>query len=362
MSSLFFYGTLRHAELLSIVLGRPIDMQKARLDKASVYSVERGRYPRLVLGTDGTACGVVVHNLTPEDLARLTFYEGGFDYYLHPVETSIGPAKVFLGPELAEENPQPWDLAEWEKSWAALTCEAAREAMRLYGQKTPQDLARMMPAILTRASARLRGKEHPTGRKAEVEIHARDLRYADFFALEEMTLQVENHAGGFGPKLKRAVFLGMDAAIVLPYDPVRDRVLLIEQMRMGPLGRNDAGCWQFEPIAGHVDPGETPRQAAMREAREEANLTLSHLESVAECYPSPGACSEFYYIYVGLADLPDGIEGISGLAGEGEDIRSCLLSFEELMERCDADALSVAPLYVAALWLARHRDRLRNMA
>ncbi len=362
MTSLFFYGTLRHAPLLRIVLGRFIEIHAAQLENASVYSVAQGRYPRLVLGTSDTADGVVVYDLTQEDIARLNYYEGGFDYHLQQVETSIGPAQVFVGPDLNEEHPQHWDLRAWEENWADLTCEAAREAMRLYGQKTPQDLARMMPAILTRAASRLRAKDNPTGRKAEVKIQERTLPYADFFALEEIHLQVENHAGGLGATHKRAVFLGMDAAIVLPYDPARDRVLLVEQMRMGPLGRNDAGYWQLEPIAGHVDPGETPPEAARREAREEANLTLSHLESVAECYPSPGGSSEFYYIYVGLTDLPNGIEGISGLAGEGEDIRSCLLSFDELMQKCDRDELSVAPLYVAALWLARHRERLRKMA
>lgn len=61
--------------------------------------------------------------------------------------------------------------------------------------------------------------------------------------------------------------------------------------------------------------------------------------------------------YVGEADLPDGSEGVSGLDVEQEDIRSHLLSFDRLMELCDAGALDTSPLYLSALWLARHRER-----
>ncbi|MCB2157335.1 MAG: NUDIX domain-containing protein, partial [Rhodobacteraceae bacterium] len=47
---------------------------------------------------------------------------------------------------------------------------------------------------------------------------------------------------------------------------MRDRVLLIEQFRMGPYARGDAEPWLIEAIAGRVDPGETPEDAARREA------------------------------------------------------------------------------------------------
>ena len=48
----------------------------------------------------------------------------------------------------------------------------------------------------------------------------------------------------------------------------------------------------LEPVAGVIDPGETPEDAARREAAEEARLTLGELLPVAEYYPSPGALAE----------------------------------------------------------------------
>ncbi len=138
------------------------------------------------------------------------------------------------------------------------------------------------------------------------------------------------------------------------------RVLLVEQIRMGPLARGDHTCWQLEPIAGHIDPGETPQAAARREALEEAGITLGTLEPVGNVYASPGNATEFFHIFVGLADLPDHIIGTGGLASEGEDIRSHLMSFDDLMALADAQALANAPLVASAYWLARHRERLRS--
>jgi nudix-type nucleoside diphosphatase (YffH/AdpP family) len=156
------------------------------------------------------------------------------------------------------------------------------------------------------------------------------------------------------------VFRPPDAALVMPYDPVRDRVLLVEQVRMGPLVRGDRRVWQLEPIAGHIDPGESPEEAARREALEEANIALESLEPVAQSYTSPGNSTEFSYLFVALADLPDERAGQGGLDCENEDIRSHLVSFDALMELCDSLQIANSPLLVGAYWLARHRERLRR--
>jgi ADP-ribose pyrophosphatase len=134
-----------------------------------------------------------------------------------------------------------------------------------------------------------------------------------------MDLSHRRFDGGMSPLITREIFISGDAVTVLPYDPVRDRVLLIEQFRTGALGRGDPLPWQLEAIAGRIDPGEAPEDAARREAVEEAGLMLGRLEPVAEYYPSPGAMTEYIYSYVALCDLPDGVAGVEadpgGVAG-----------------------------------------------
>ncbi len=364
---LFLYGTLRHLPLLEMVLGRqvaPQELRAARLPGAAVTWVDGQPYPMIRLGGGPGAEGIVMAGASEADRARLDFYEGGFGYALVPVTLEDGgAARVYLpGPEVGPPGAA-FDLGAWAARWGALSVEAAREVMGYFGQVAPEEVARRFRGIRLRAAARLRAQtvRHGAGSlQGRVEVDQKTTPYSDFFKMDDYQLRAETFAGEMSPPMQRAVFVGMDAALVLPYDPVRDRVLVVEQFRMGPFGRGDPQPWQWEPIAGHVDPGETPEEAAHREAMEEAGLTLTRLETVAEGYPAPGAVSEFYYLYIGLADLPDDVTGVGGMAEEGENIRSHLLGFDALMEMLEDRRSANIPLALAGYWLARHRARLRG--
>jgi len=162
--------------------------------------------------------------------------------------------------------------------------------------------------------------------------------------------------------LNRAVFIGVDCAVVLPYDPVRDRVMLIEQFRTGAYLRGDPNPWTVEPIAGRIDPGEGPEGAALREAEEEAGVSIRELRCVSAAYPSPGTTTEHFFVYVGLCDLPDGASGLGGKLDEAEDIRSHVMDWADFDVALNAGAFRLLPLIVAGHWLARNRDDLRASA
>lgn len=195
----------------------------------------------------------------------------------------------------------------------------------------------------------------------DVTLQAPGQPYAWYFAVREDDLQFRRFDGTMSEPVKRAGFVMSDAVTVLPYDPVRDRVMLVEQFRYGPWLRQAANPWSLEAIAGRIDPFETPQAAALREAQEETGLLLddSKLLSVGNVYPSPGAITEFLYHYVALCELPDGSEGVSGMAGEAEDIRSHVISFARLMELVHTGEIDNGPLVLTAWWLAAHRAELR---
>lgn len=198
--------------------------------------------------------------------------------------------------------------------------------------------------------------------QGDVTLVSRVQPYVAFFAVEEQDLQFRRFDGSMSEPIHRAAFVSGDAVTVLPYDPVRDRVLLIEQFRFGPHVRGDANPWQLEAIAGRIDAGETPEAAAIREAQEEAGLQLSGLIPVAGHYPSPGAFAEYLYSYLAVTDLPDGIAGCFGLASESEDIRTHLVGFDDLMALVASGEIGNAPLILTALWLQRQRAALRSTA
>lgn len=177
--------------------------------------------------------------------------------------------------------------------------ELVAAALRYYGHLPAEAVRHRLPALRVEAASRMRAGAAPgRGLRAgsgEVEQGPVAPSHAGFFALDLWHLRHRRFDGEMSPRLTREVFVAGDAVTVLPYDPVRDRVLLVEQLRMGPLGRGDPLPWQLEAIAGRIDPGETPEDAARREAIEEAGLVLGCLKKVAEYYPTPGAVTEYLY-------------------------------------------------------------------
>lgn len=53
----------------------------------------------------------------------------------------------------------------------------------------------------------------------------------------------------------------------------------------------------LEIPAGKLEKGEDPYYAALRELEEETGAKAKHMEKIAECYSTPGFCSEKLHLY-----------------------------------------------------------------
>jgi len=191
-----------------------------------------------------------------------------------------------------------------------------------------------------------------------VEVLEREVCYQGFFRMEHLRLRHRLFEGGMGPVVSRELFERGHAAAVLPYDPQRDEVVLLEQFRVGAL-TCAGGPWLFEIVAGIIEPGETPEQVVVREAQEEAGARLLALERICEYLVSPGGTSERISLYCGRVEAV-GLGGLHGLAVEAEDIRvsTCPLG-EALAMVADGRINSASPI-IALQWLALNRERLRR--
>jgi len=249
----------------------------------------------------------------------------------------------------------------------ALFAEASSEVLRGHARGVPvQEMAARRQMILARAEARIAARNNPapvtlrstTPREAVAEQGC-EITHDGFFLTRRCRLRHPHFDGGESPEVVREVFVATDAALVLPYDPVRDRVLLVEQFRMGPYGRGDPFAWMLEPVAGRVDGGETPEETARRECIEEAGLELRTLERISSHYCTPGYSTEFFHLFLGLCDLPEVRQGHGGLATENEDIRTHVIGFDRAMGLLESGEANNGPLVLCLLWLSRERARLR---
>ena len=190
--------------------------------------------------------------------------------------------------------------------------------------------------------------------------NAKRVVYKGFFSVEEHDLTYQKFNNEQSKVVTRGALVSSDAVIVLPYDPVNDRILLIEQFRAGPYVKGDENPWVLEPIAGLIDEGETPESAGIREAQEEAHLEIKRLQLVARSYPSPGISTEFFHQYIGIVELLDSSDLIAGLSSENEDIRSHIFEYEQFFKMIESGKVKVGPLILLGLWLSKNRNRLRK--
>ena len=193
----------------------------------------------------------------------------------------------------------------------------------------------------------------------DVELVERVNRFKGFYQLDRVRLRHELFAGGMGREISRELFVRHDAVCVLPYDAQRDEVVLIEQFRVGAMGKV-ANPWLIELVAGLIDKDEQPEEVAHREAQEEAGLVFKALWPMTRYFPSPGGSDELVHLYLGQCSSL-GAGGLHGLEEEGEDIRVKVWAFEDAMQAVRDGLIANAASIIALQWLALNRDEVRGL-
>ncbi|PVA08214.1 NUDIX domain-containing protein [Thalassorhabdomicrobium marinisediminis] len=370
---LFLFGTLLHMPLLEAVSGDADVAGKVSWAKREDYSVRRvaGQvFPMMYPDAGAVAEGIIVAGLDDTALARLDYYEKAFGYnreHFTVIDADGQPREVtaYL-PEPDRWQPaEPWDREGWIATMGEVTVMTAHEAMSVMATMTAPEMGQTYPQMMARAASKQRARSSGQGagyNSSDVDLIVARQQHVGFYNVEEVDLAFRRFDGTMSEPVNRTVFIGVDCAMVLPYDPVRDRVLVVEQFRTGAYLRGDPNPWTIEPIAGRIDPGEGPEEAARREALEEAGIEIGALKCVSAAYPSPGTTTEHFFVYIGLCDLPDGTAGVGGAPQEDEDIRSYVMDWAAFDTALNAGEFRLLPLLVAGHWLARNRDTLRASA
>jgi ADP-ribose pyrophosphatase len=199
----------------------------------------------------------------------------------------------------------------------------------------------------------------------ELKFGAQDVRVLDdqtvwsgHYSMRRITLQHRRFAGGWSDPVVREVFERGDAVAVLPYDPVTDSLVMIEQFRPGAI-RGAASPWMLELIAGVVEVGERDEDVVHREAMEEAACELADLVPIATVFPSAGACTEQVRLFCGRVNKA-AIGGLHGLQEEGEDILVHSVARTDALQMLAENRIPNGHTLIALQWLHIHGEALRG--
>jgi ADP-ribose pyrophosphatase len=197
----------------------------------------------------------------------------------------------------------------------------------------------------------------------EVEVLSEERVWNGRFPLDVVRFRHRRFDGAISGVKTWEVWRRGRAAAVLPYDPVADAVVLIEQFRLPALV---AG---LDPVlvelpAGLCDDGETPEATAHREMMEEMGMAVRVLRRIGTFVLTPGGADEVCELYAGRAQAPktdsEGIAGHAGATDEHEDIRVRVWPADGAIEAALGGRITNSVAMIGLLWLAAQRDALRR--
>lgn len=193
------------------------------------------------------------------------------------------------------------------------------------------------------------------------ELIGKETVFEGFFVMETFRLKHTLFTGGWSREINRELFRRNNCVAVLLYDPNLDKVVLLEQFRIGAAVNHPDRAWLIEIVAGAIDEDETPEEVAYREAKEEAGCDILELQLVNRFYTTPGGSSEMISLFYGRVDSSN-IGGIHGLDHEDEDILVTTVAFDEAWQMLEDGRIESGIPIIAIQWLALNRDNLRKTA
>ena len=194
--------------------------------------------------------------------------------------------------------------------------------------------------------------------RVDVDVLKKETLFQGYFKVDEYTLRHKKYEGGWTQPITREIFERGHASGMLPYDPVTDMVVLIEQFRLGAYAA-DYDPWLLEVPAGIIEAGQSAEEVARRETFEETGCTAKRMEHIADILVSPGGSSETLQLYCVEIDIHEA-DDVAGLEDEGEFIRVLKVSVQEALDFLEAGRMQNSTGIIALQWLKLNHLNIRE--
>jgi ADP-ribose pyrophosphatase len=179
-----------------------------------------------------------------------------------------------------------------------------------------------------------------------------------FLKVDETTLRYERFDGTMSGPLTRLSVERGDSVAALLVNVDSGRAILVSQFKFPTYVKGPG--WLTETAAGVIEPGESPREALVREILEETGYRVTEAERIGTFYVTPGGSSERIILWHAEVRDADRVAPGGGAAAEHEDIRLVEIPLDEIDAVIDAGDIADAKTLVALLWLQRRRGRARK--
>jgi len=172
--------------------------------------------------------------------------------------------------------------------------------------------------------------------------------YSGFFNLNKYQFIHQKHDGDWTNIVEREIFSGAHVSTLLPYDPIKKEIILIQQFRAGVLSRYD-NDYLYEIVAGIIGENEKPEKTAIRECLEETGCEVKKIIPIQDYFPAPGSSESYYHLFLGEINSFDG-ERIKGLEDENEDILVKSFKIEDVRNMLKENKIKNGLTLIALQW------------
>jgi len=184
--------------------------------------------------------------------------------------------------------------------------------------------------------------------KPDYKIISKKNIYKGFFEMNKLEFTHKKHDGTWSDSVQREVFGGAQVSTLLPYDPKKQEIILIQQFRAGIISKHK-DSYLYEIVAGIIDKNEDPEKTAVRECFEETGCKVNKILPILNYFPSPGASESHYHLYLGEVDSFEGTR-IKGLKNENEDILVSSFKVEKVRSMLKNNLIKNGLTLIALQW------------
>jgi ADP-ribose pyrophosphatase len=158
--------------------------------------------------------------------------------------------------------------------------------------------------------------------------------------------------------MRREIYEIGHVAALVPYDPVRDLLVLQRQFRLGAHVQGENAI-MVEIAAGIMEAGEDPATCAIRETEEELGIAASDLIKGPVFMPSTGWLGETAHLFAARVDASR-LPAHAGAAGETEYTEPFAVSPEVALKAIDEGRIRNGFTVLGLLWFARAKADIRT--